>query len=66
MSQGKIKSIIDSVYPLEKAFEAHTKMLKGKGLWKNHNETKLIIHEHPKTNPILDEGNRLFFKRKVP
>jgi NADPH:quinone reductase-like Zn-dependent oxidoreductase len=33
MSQGKIKSIIDSVYPLEKAAEAHTKMLKGKGLF---------------------------------
>jgi NADPH:quinone reductase-like Zn-dependent oxidoreductase len=30
MSQGKIKSIIDSVYPLERAAEAHTKMLKGK------------------------------------
>lgn len=33
MSQGRIKSIIDSVYPLEKAAEAHTKMLKGKGLF---------------------------------
>ena len=33
MSQGKIKSIIDSVYPLEKAAEAHAKMLKGKGLF---------------------------------
>ena len=33
MSQGKIKSIIDSVYPLEQAAEAHTKMLKGKGLF---------------------------------
>ncbi len=33
MSKGKIKSIIDSVYPLEKAAEAHTKMLKGKGLF---------------------------------
>ncbi len=33
MSQGKIKSIIDSVYPLEMAAEAHTKMLKGKGLF---------------------------------
>jgi len=30
MSQGKIKSIIDSVYTLENAAEAHTKMLKGK------------------------------------
>ena len=33
MSQGKIKSIIDSVYSLEHAVEAHTKMLKGKGLF---------------------------------
>ena len=33
MSQGKIKSIIDSVYSLEQAVEAHTKMLKGKGLF---------------------------------
>ena len=33
MSQGKIKSIIDSVYSLEQAAEAHTKMLKGKGLF---------------------------------
>ena len=33
MSQGKIKSIIDSIYPLEQAAEAHTKMLKGKGLF---------------------------------
>ena len=33
MSQGKIKSIIDSVYSLEQASEAHTKMLKGKGLF---------------------------------
>ncbi len=33
MSQDKIKSIIDSVYPLEQAAEAHTKMLKGKGLF---------------------------------
>jgi len=29
MSKGKIKSIIDSVYSLEKAVEAYTKMLKG-------------------------------------
>ena len=29
MSKGKIKSIIDSVYSLENAVEAHTKMLKG-------------------------------------
>ena len=33
MSQGKIKSIIDSVYTLENAVEAHTKMLKGRGLF---------------------------------
>ena len=33
MSQGKIKSIIDSVYPLEKAVEAHTRMLRGKGMF---------------------------------
>jgi NADPH:quinone reductase-like Zn-dependent oxidoreductase len=33
MSQNKIKSIIDSVYPFERAAEAHTKMLKGKGLF---------------------------------
>lgn len=33
MSQGKIKSIIDSVYTLEEAAVAHTKMLKGKGLF---------------------------------
>lgn len=29
MSKGKIKSIIDSVYSLENAVDAHTKMLKG-------------------------------------
>ena len=33
MSQGKIKSTIDSEYPLEKAVEAHTRMLKGKGMF---------------------------------
>ena len=33
MSQGKIKSIIDSVYSLEQAAEAHTKMLTGKNLF---------------------------------
>ncbi|MCY4490943.1 MAG: zinc-binding dehydrogenase [Thaumarchaeota archaeon] len=33
MSRGRIKSIIDSVYPLERAAEAHTKMLNGKGLF---------------------------------
>ncbi|MEX0763618.1 MAG: zinc-binding dehydrogenase [Nitrosopumilaceae archaeon] len=29
MSHGKIKSIINSIYPFENAVEAHTKMLKG-------------------------------------
>jgi NADPH:quinone reductase-like Zn-dependent oxidoreductase len=33
MSQGKIKSIIDSVFSLEEAAEAHRKMLTGKGLF---------------------------------
>jgi len=33
MSQGKIKAIIDSEYTFEQAAEAHTKMLKGKGLF---------------------------------
>jgi NADPH:quinone reductase-like Zn-dependent oxidoreductase len=33
MSQGKIKAAIDSVYPFEKAAEAHIKMLTGKGLF---------------------------------
>ncbi len=33
MSKGKIKSVIDSSFPLEKASEAHTRMLKGKGLF---------------------------------
>ena len=33
MSQGKIQSIIDSVYSLENAVEAHKKMLTGKGLF---------------------------------
>ena len=33
MSQGKIKSIIDSVYTFEHAAEAHIKMLKGKGMF---------------------------------
>ena len=33
ISKGKIKSIIDSVYSLENAVEAHNKMLHGKGLF---------------------------------
>jgi len=33
MSQGKIKAVIDSVYSFENAAEAHTKMVKGKGLF---------------------------------
>lgn len=33
MSQGKIKSIIDSVYSLDDAVEAHKKMATGKGLF---------------------------------
>ncbi len=33
MSQGKIKSIIDSVYSFEHAAEAHTRMLTGQGLF---------------------------------
>ena len=33
MSEGKIKVVIDSAYPFEKAAEAHRKMLTGKGLF---------------------------------
>ena len=33
MSQGKIKSIINSTYSLEQASDAHTKMLTGKGMF---------------------------------
>ena len=44
MAQGKIKSIIDSVYPLEQAAEVHTQNVKGKrSLWKNHHETKFRL-----------------------
>ena len=32
ISQGKIKVIIDSIYTLDNAVEAHNKMLNGKGL----------------------------------
>ena len=32
MGQGKIKAIIDSVFTLENAAQAHKKMLNGKGL----------------------------------
>ena len=40
MGQGKIKSIIDSVYTFEQAAEAHTKMLEGKFLWQNNYEAR--------------------------
>ncbi len=33
MSQGKIKAVIDSVFTFQNAAEAHTKMLRGKGLF---------------------------------
>jgi len=33
MSQGKIKAVINSEYPLDQAAKAHTKMLKGKGMF---------------------------------
>lgn len=33
MGQGKIKAVIDSVYPFDQAAKAHTKMLTGKGLF---------------------------------
>lgn len=33
MSRGKIKAVIDSEFSLEQAAQAHTKMLKGKGLF---------------------------------
>lgn len=41
MSKGKIKSVIDSVYSLEEAVAAHTKMLSGKGLF-----GKILIKPH--------------------
>ena len=41
MSQGKIKSIIDSVYSLEQAAEAHKKnAYRQRSFWKNYHETK--------------------------
>ncbi|RNJ78115.1 MAG: Zn-dependent oxidoreductase [Nitrosopumilus sp. H8] len=33
MSQGRIRSVIDSVYPLEQAAEAHERMLRGSGMF---------------------------------
>ena len=33
MGKGKIKAVIDSVYPFEQAADAHTKILTGKGLF---------------------------------
>ena len=33
MSKGNIKAIINSEYTFEQAAEAHTKMLKGKGMF---------------------------------
>lgn len=39
MSAGRLRSIIDSAYPLERAAEAHTKMLSGKGLF-----GKIVMH----------------------
>lgn len=33
MSKGKIKAVIDSVYSMKEAHEAHTKMLTGKGMF---------------------------------
>ena len=33
ISQGKIKAVIDSVFPFRKAADAHTKMLRGTGLF---------------------------------
>ena len=33
MSEGKIRSVIDSIYPIEQASEAHTRMLTGRGMF---------------------------------
>ncbi len=33
MGKGKIKAEVDSIHTFEQAAEAHTKMLKGKGLF---------------------------------
>jgi len=33
MARGKIRAVVDSVYPLERAAEAHSKMLTGRGLF---------------------------------
>lgn len=33
MSKGRIRSIINSAFPMERAFEAHRRMLNGKGLF---------------------------------
>ncbi|UCG14653.1 MAG: zinc-binding dehydrogenase [Deltaproteobacteria bacterium] len=33
MAQGKIKAVVDSVYPFEEAAEAHAKMVTGRGLF---------------------------------
>ena len=69
MEQGKIKSIIDSEYTLNKlSRKAHTKMLKGKGLFgKIINEAIILMYygSDPKINSILDEANRLFLQGKL-
>lgn len=33
MARGRLRAVIDSVYPLERAAEAHTRMLRGSGLF---------------------------------
>ena len=74
MSQGRIRSVIDSAYPLERAAEAHARMLAGRGLF-----GKILIKPEmvdggggggddddnngpadPGTDRILDEANGLF------